>query len=225
LHDRPPAEAEHAPAGELELSIARVVLLAPARGAVPPLAVGFHDEQMGRPVEVDLLALDVVVGERSGQSMVGAHGEEELLHFTLGHGGLVLDGENRSDLGGTAAAIRARENVLHRAHVEHPLDLGLVDNPLDAAEVEVVGDIEDGARDAGAGDRLDQDDIPREQRGRTVNPNARPSATSSAYYGDVRRPIPPPEFQERGRCVMRAAHLDPHASVAAFALPLAERIG
>ena len=130
---------------------------------------------------------DVLVRDRARQAVIRAQGQEPLLHLAPGERRRVLESEHRGHLRRSPPSRRAREDVIHRASLEQPLDLRLVDEPLDAAHVHPVRAVEDRAGNARAWDPRPVDDVAT-QEDPAVGTNSRPRLSRSGGGGDIDRP-------------------------------------
>jgi len=68
-------------------------------------------------------------------------------------------GEHGAQERRSAAAVSAGEDVLEGVHVEQTQDFGAIDRPFQAAAVDCLREVEQRARDAGAGDCVDDGDV------------------------------------------------------------------
>lgn len=115
-------------------------------------AVGLDDETAGREVEVDLVVVEVGVGdfhvaERPGQAGAPAQRAEAALELTAREGGIV--GRGHAQGPGSAAAAVAFQHVEDRAAVIELVADGQADRMLEVVPRRGDGEVEEGPGEGG----------------------------------------------------------------------------
>ncbi len=147
-------------------------------------AVGLDQNALRAPEEVNLdqrpavFEVEPGVDFRLGQADAADQSQEGLLQLARGDGPPdVVLGEGRSDDAGAAVIWIALELVCQGAQVEELGDLGLVECALDATPRHHRRQVQERARDRGAGDAVDFCDVCAREHLAAVNIDAGTAST------------------------------------------------
>jgi hypothetical protein len=140
------------PAGELEVEVARPVVVERVRVVVSRAAVGLDDEAPVGPCEVDTVRGAVSVHDRDGQPGTRDQLQETSLQLAAGERQVVEQApEQAPELADTAASARPGEGLRHAIAAEKAKREGLLDRSLELGRG-AAGDVDERPLDGGAWD-------------------------------------------------------------------------
>ena len=180
-----PRQAQHVPSRQLEIEVPLPVLLESERVGVEAAAVGLHDQPVLWPMEVHLVGENEAVDHGHWEARLSQQLQEEALELAAGEGRLVGDlGEDAPQRAGAGSPARPLERSIHRRQVEQAQNQGLLERPPQPAFALASRQVDERAREGGAGNALAGGDLVGWKAAGAVHDYARAVACAESGSGD-----------------------------------------